>query len=168
MIQDKAHPDVAGSIINQLCDLLTMPGNWFTSLLLAQKACLAWGCTIRKHCYNFVYKEIYRWLEKNSSRALLCLTVCSAYGADSYDEMLAETDRTNPDALYQLAMWCKENRLHLKAKKHLKEATKIDRNYAPAWEELGYIFYKNKWTHKSRVPKSITGESDKKKRRHLA
>ena len=83
---------------------------------------------------------------------LLSLLACVCLSGAEYDEKLAATDTSNPDELYALAVWCKENGLHRSYSKHLKEALKIDPNHYPSQTARGYVMYDGKWVHKSRVP----------------
>ena len=83
---------------------------------------------------------------------ILSLACLIPLAAEDYEDQLARTDQRDPDALYSLAMWCKDNQLHRKSRQHLKEIIRIAPDYQPAREALGFLWYEGEWTHFSRVP----------------
>ena len=74
--------------------------------------------------------------------------------AESYDDKLALTDRKNPDSLYELVVWCKANKLHSSANKHIREILALDPNHAPTRELQGFVWTGKRWVHQSRMPKT--------------
>lgn len=80
------------------------------------------------------------------------LLVAAAAFAQSYDEQLANTDRSDPDALYRLVVWCQENSFHARANQHIREIYAIDPNHAPTRELQGFVWDGRRWVHRSRLP----------------
>ena len=76
-----------------------------------------------------------------SSLVLLAALACAPViplAAETYDDVKAELDLTNPDDLVRLAEWCRENRRHRSATKHLREAIAIEPNHVGARTALGF------------------------------
>lgn len=83
----------------------------------------------------------------------------AAASTDEYEAELAGVDLDHPDAVYQLAMWCRENGLHYKASRHFKQALALDPDHQPTRNALGQVWYDRRWVHKSRVP-GLTADDD--------
>jgi hypothetical protein len=64
---------------------------------------------------------------------------------DTYRAMLDELDRTDADALFELAMWCKGHKKKREYRKYLKEALAVDRGHDGANQEYGNVKYDGKW-----------------------
>lgn len=64
---------------------------------------------------------------------------------EAFKKMVNELDRKNPDAIFDLAMWCKENRKKKEYQKYLEETLKADPQHDGANRELGNIQYDGKW-----------------------
>ncbi len=62
-----------------------------------------------------------------------------------YQQKLDAVDRTDPDALFDLATWCKENGRKKEHRKWLSEIMKIDDQHDGANTELGNIQHDGKW-----------------------
>lgn len=84
--------------------------------------------------------------------ALLAAIFSTYLAAESYDEKAATVDMNDPHQLYDLAMWCGENQLERKKFRLLRDVLDIDSDYPPARAELGFVQYKGKWVHESRLP----------------
>lgn len=87
------------------------------------------------------------------------LAACASLPAEDYQDRLKETDLRDPDAVYELAMWCGENRREREKLTHLREIIKMAPDHGAAREALGFVLYKGVWTHKSRVPAGAVGGS---------
>lgn len=83
----------------------------------------------------------------------------ASIAAETYDEVAAGLDLTNPDDLVVLAEWCRENRRHRSATRHLREALAIDTNHIGARTALGFIWYNERWVHESRLPSGARQQS---------
>ena len=87
------------------------------------------------------------------SRLLTILTICLfslltpqvPLAAESYEERLAQIDRSNVDELFDLVKWCKERRMHSSANRHMREILAIDPNHAPTRELQGFVFDGKRW-----------------------
>lgn len=88
------------------------------------------------------------------SLLLCCPAVIAATVQDEYRARSATIDANDPDAHFQLGSWCKEQGLHTLARKHFNNALKLDPDHLATREELGFIRYRRKWVHQSRVPGS--------------
>jgi uncharacterized protein YkwD len=64
---------------------------------------------------------------------------------DIYKKHLNEMDANSAKDHHKLGLWCKENKMAEEYEKHMLRAIKLDPEYAPPHEELGYIFYRGKW-----------------------
>ena len=83
---------------------------------------------------------------------LMALSAASL-NAESYDDRLANTDRKDPNSLYELVVWCKANNFHSSANRHIREILALDPNHAPTRELQGFVWTGKRWVHKSRLPK---------------
>ncbi|TVR08255.1 MAG: hypothetical protein EA401_14245 [Planctomycetota bacterium] len=91
------------------------------------------------------------------------MVVAAAAFAQSYDEQLANTDRSDPDALYRLVVWCQENQFHARANQHIREIYAIDPNHAPTRELQGFVWDGRRWVHSSRMPGGGQQDDDRQR-----
>lgn len=77
---------------------------------------------------------------------------------EEYEAKLEATDLSNPDQLFILGQWCKDNGYNFKASRHFKAALKLDPDHQATRDALGFVWYDKKWTHKSRVPGGLSPE----------
>ncbi len=94
--------------------------------------------------------------------AICCLVPLLA-GAESYEDKLADTNMGDPDEICELAVWCKENRMHTTSAKLFRKALKIDPNHEPTRHAMGFFWNGEKWVHQSRmqnVPEEAGGDGD--------
>lgn len=94
----------------------------------------------------------------------LLAALAAPLAAQSYDEMLGRTDTSNPDELYDLAMWCKDQRMHLRARQHLRQAIEIDPDHGPSRQEMGYLWYNGEWVHQSRIPGAVVAQKQQEQK----
>lgn len=70
------------------------------------------------------------------------------YG-ESIEDLLAKkvkaTDMTDPDAVFELALWCKEKGLKKEYRRYLEKTLALDDQHAGANKEVGNIRYEGKW-----------------------
>jgi len=85
---------------------------------------------------------------------LLCFLAGLAWG-ESYEDRLAQTDIDDPDQRYELAMWCKQRKMHRTAHKHFKAVLDTNPDHVPTRREMGYIRIEDEWVHLSRVPANM-------------
>ena len=68
---------------------------------------------------------------------------------DDYDDRLARLreakTENDPDALVELARWCREKRLGKQARTHLRRAIELEPDHAAARKALGYIRHDGRW-----------------------
>jgi hypothetical protein len=64
---------------------------------------------------------------------------------DVFREMVEKLDKTDADALFKLAMWCKEHKKKRDYRKYLKAALAADRGHDDANQEAGNVKYDGKW-----------------------
>jgi hypothetical protein len=84
---------------------------------------------------------------------LLALTLCLSFlGAEeTYDQMVKKTDQSNPEAVYALAKWCQDHNLPSKARQHLFQVIKLDKDHAEARNDLGQVKVGERWVAKTQV-----------------
>lgn len=98
-----------------------------------------------------------RWL----SISMICmLSVAVLSGAETYRQRLAMTDTSDPHEVFELAQWCQENNMIVRYRQHLNEVIALDPDHYPAREALGFVYYNNQWTHRSRVPRNVLEQED--------
>lgn len=64
---------------------------------------------------------------------------------DLYQEKIESLDRSDPDAIFDLAMWCKENGKKGEYRKLLKDVLKLDGEHDGANGELGKTKFDDRW-----------------------
>ncbi|RME04318.1 MAG: CAP domain-containing protein [Planctomycetota bacterium] len=62
-----------------------------------------------------------------------------------FQKKLKKIPPDDVDALYRLALWCKENKLEKQKIECLKKIIRIQPNHSDARRELGHKFYRGKW-----------------------
>lgn len=92
------------------------------------------------------------WRLARCSLLSLWLGLLLGLAAESYEDRLAATDRQNPDALYELVVWCRENQFHARANQHVREIFALNPNHGPTRELMGFVWTGNTWVHESRLP----------------
>ncbi len=80
-----------------------------------------------------------------------------------YSLKLKELREGDIEARYQLALWCRNNRLRREARKLLKEIIKLDSNHKGAREALGYRLHKDKWLKAGEYEKAMLSEAERKR-----
>ncbi|MEW6744342.1 MAG: hypothetical protein AB1486_16430 [Planctomycetota bacterium] len=70
---------------------------------------------------------------------------------DTFRKRYASVSKTDPGALFDLAMWCKEQRLKKEYRQLLDEILKLRPDHDGAHEELGHVRYDGKWFTKSEL-----------------
>jgi hypothetical protein len=92
---------------------------------------------------------------------MLLFVAATAAHAESYDEKVGATDRNDPDAVLELALWCKERKMFSRANRHFQEALRLDPNHEPTRTAMGFVYDGRRWVHESRLPKgSRPGKKD--------
>ncbi len=95
--------------------------------------------------------------------AMICVLALTgrAMGVESLNQRLAMTDMTDAESVWELALWCEEQRKAYMYRKYLQKVIDINPDHEPARLALGYIWYKDEWTHKSRVPRHVLAAQEK-------
>ncbi|MFH1422709.1 MAG: CAP domain-containing protein [Planctomycetota bacterium] len=62
-----------------------------------------------------------------------------------YKKRLSEINQKKAKDHYDIAQWCKEFKLADEYEQHISKCLELDPGFAPAREELGYIYYNGKW-----------------------
>ena len=74
--------------------------------------------------------------------------VMSITALDQYRQKMALIDPKDPESIYRLAIWCKENRLSNQYRKALEQVLHLNPNHEEARKELGYERHEGRWiTH---------------------
>ena len=68
---------------------------------------------------------------------------------DEYERRRAQV-RDEPQALYELALWCKANGFAAEAREHLRRAIALDPDFEPARTALGYVRVGRYWVRADR------------------
>ncbi|MFH1422090.1 MAG: MBL fold metallo-hydrolase [Planctomycetota bacterium] len=80
---------------------------------------------------------------------------------DEYEEKLEATPKDNADAIYKLALWCKEKALHSEAKTHFEEVVALKPDHKGARAELGYVKTPKGWEIPAPPKKDATEPNNK-------
>ncbi len=91
----------------------------------------------------------------------LSMVALTLPGTETYRQRLAMTDTSDPHEMFELAQWCKDNNMIVRYRQHLNQVIELDPDHYPAREALGFVFYNNQWTHRSRVPRHVLEQEDK-------
>jgi hypothetical protein len=67
------------------------------------------------------------------------------YVTETYERKLARTDRTDPDALYLLSIWCERKGLSRRARALLDEILLLDPDHAKTRARLGQVRFEGNW-----------------------
>ena len=81
---------------------------------------------------------------------LLLLAIPFAFG-ETYDEEVKKTDQTSADQVFTLAQWCSENNMPSKARQHLFQVIKLDKDHAEARALLGQVKIGDRWVAKNQL-----------------
>ena len=81
---------------------------------------------------------------------LLLLAIPFAF-AETYEEQLQKTDQTNAEQVFALAQWCTENNLPSKARQHLFQVIKLDKDHAEARTLIGQVKVGDRWVAKTHM-----------------
>jgi hypothetical protein len=93
--------------------------------------------------------------------ALLLLAALPFMAAEeSYADKLKGTDQNNPEQVFALAKWCQENNQPSKARQHLFQVIKLDKDHAEARALLGQVKVGERWLSKSQLPGGGTQPTD--------
>lgn len=86
------------------------------------------------------------------SRLLPLLLAAALAGAETYDERVAATDAKDAQAVFELAGWCKQQRMHTRAQQHYKQVIAIDPDHQGAREALGFVRVGDRWRSRASAP----------------
>ena len=64
---------------------------------------------------------------------------------DAFKKRVKSTDMKDPDAVFELAMWCKENGKKMDYRKYLTRVLDLDDQHDEANQELGRLQFDGKW-----------------------
>ena len=81
--------------------------------------------------------------------ALLVVALAPLPAAESLEQVIARTDMTDAEQVYQLAIWCRENNRPQSANTYLNQTVKLDKDHDGARTALGFVQFKGRWVHKS-------------------
>lgn len=82
---------------------------------------------------------------------LLSLGLLSPAYGETYDEALKRTNPSNPEQVLILAQWCQDNNLPTKARQHLFQVLKLDKDHLRARTLLGQVRVGDRWVAKNQL-----------------
>jgi hypothetical protein len=82
----------------------------------------------------------------------LLLVAACAFGEETLDQKVADTDFSSADSIFALADWCKEHRLPTKAQQYYNRVLKVDKDHEGARAALGFVRVGDKWVNKAFAP----------------
>ncbi len=99
-----------------------------------------------------------------SAPLLLVLLALTFVYSETYEDALKKTDQTNAEQVFALSQWCQENNLPSKARQHLFQVIKLDKDHAEARALMGQVRIGERWVAKNQVkedPKAqLAGEKN--------